>query len=80
MLVDNVQRNGPARLANIGLGEDENQGRDTLTYERPTMDVFKAIFASDDEDSDDDEAKKDENKDDEIGGGDNVAFKPPIQA
>ncbi|KAH9851887.1 hypothetical protein C2E23DRAFT_757614 [Lenzites betulinus] len=44
---------GPRNLANIGLGEDETQGRDTLTYERPAMDVFKAIFASDDEDSDD---------------------------
>ncbi|KAF7770333.1 hypothetical protein Agabi119p4_6307 [Agaricus bisporus var. burnettii] len=40
-------------LANVGLGEDESQGRDTLTYERPAMDVFKAIFASDDEESDD---------------------------
>ncbi|KAF7289085.1 G-patch domain [Mycena chlorophos] len=48
---------GPRDLANIGLGEDETQGRDTLTYQRPAMDVFKAIFASDDEDSDD-EAEK----------------------
>jgi len=39
-------------LENIGLGEDETQGRDTLTYVRPSMDIFKAIFASDDEDSD----------------------------
>ncbi|KAF5362261.1 hypothetical protein D9756_002204 [Leucocoprinus leucothites] len=45
--------NGSRNLANIGLGEDETQGRDTLTYQRPAMDVFKAIFASDDEDSDD---------------------------
>ncbi|KAF7317694.1 G-patch domain [Mycena kentingensis (nom. inval.)] len=44
---------GPRDLANIGLGEDDSQGRDTLTYQRPAMDVFKAIFASDDEDSDD---------------------------
>ena len=44
---------GPRNLANVGLGEDETQGRDILTYERPAMDVFKAIFASDDEDSDD---------------------------
>ncbi|KAK0489296.1 hypothetical protein IW261DRAFT_1444153 [Armillaria novae-zelandiae] len=49
-------------LSNIGLGEDESQGKDTLTYERPSMDVFKAIFASDDEDSDD---EKDEKKDEE---------------
>jgi G patch domain-containing protein 1 len=39
-------------LENVGLGEDELQGRDTLTYVRPSMDIFKAIFASDDEDSD----------------------------
>jgi G patch domain-containing protein 1 len=41
-------------LENVGLGEDESQGRDTLTYVRPSMDIFKAIFASDDEDSDED--------------------------
>ncbi|KAG5637846.1 hypothetical protein H0H81_002983 [Sphagnurus paluster] len=48
-------RSGPRDISNIGLGEDESQGQDTLTYERPPMDVFKAIFASDDEDSDDEE-------------------------
>ncbi|KIJ55479.1 hypothetical protein M422DRAFT_240099 [Sphaerobolus stellatus SS14] len=42
-------------LSNIGLGDDEDQGKDTLTYERPAKDIFKAIFASDDEDSDDEE-------------------------
>lgn len=46
---------GPRDLANIGLGEDPHQGVDTLTYVRPAMDVFKAIFASDEEDSDDEE-------------------------
>jgi G patch domain-containing protein 1 len=50
-----VERKGPRNLANVGLGEDEDQGRDTLTYQRPAMDVFKAIFASDDEESDADE-------------------------
>ncbi|KAG9031825.1 hypothetical protein FRB95_002270 [Tulasnella sp. JGI-2019a] len=50
-----VVKPGRTDLANIGLGEDETQGRDTLTYERPPMDIFKAIFASDDEDSSDDE-------------------------
>ncbi|KAG1724184.1 hypothetical protein EDB19DRAFT_1930151 [Suillus lakei] len=39
-------------VANIGLGEDDGQGDDVLTYERPGMDIFKAIFASDDEESD----------------------------
>ncbi|KAF8579945.1 DUF1604-domain-containing protein [Ramaria rubella] len=43
---------GKRDLANIGLGEDEGQGKDTLTYERPAKDIFKAIFASDEEDSD----------------------------
>lgn len=50
---------GRRDLNNIGLGEDDDQGRDILTYERPTMDIFKAIFASDEEDSSvsDDEGK-----------------------
>lgn len=50
-------------LSNIGLGEDDGQGQDTLTYERPAMDIFKAIFASDDEDSGDD--AQDDNDDDD---------------
>ena len=52
------QHKGPRNLANVGLGEDDDQGRDTLTYQRPAMDVFKAIFASDDEDSDDEDDGK----------------------
>ena len=72
------QRNGPRDLANIGLGEDEDQGRDTLTYERPAMDVFKAIFASDDEDSDNG-AKKDEDEEDEEDNiGDNDTASGPL--
>jgi len=47
-----VGRRTARELENIGLGEDDTQGRDTLTYVRPTMDIFKAIFASDDEGSD----------------------------
>jgi G patch domain-containing protein 1 len=55
---------GPRDLANVGLGDDdETQGRDTLTYERPSVDVFKAIFASDDEDSSEDEDPAEEAKD-----------------
>lgn len=46
---------GRKDLANIGLGEDETQGQDTLTYQRPSMDIFKAIFASDSEDDSDTE-------------------------
>jgi len=52
-LADEEVHNGPRDLANIGLGEDPQQLRDILTYKRPPMDVFKAIFASDEEDSDD---------------------------
>lgn len=58
---------GRRNLANIGLGEDEDQGRDTLTYERPPMDVFKAIFASDDEESDDEEEEEDDEKNEDKG-------------
>ncbi|KLO19292.1 hypothetical protein SCHPADRAFT_898867 [Schizopora paradoxa] len=58
---------GRRDIANIGLGEDETQGKDILTYERPSMDIFKAIFASDDEDSDDDEQEaKDDGRDDKV--------------
>lgn len=53
---DAPRRDGPRDLAKVGLGDDEDQGRDTLTYERPAMNIFKAIFASDDEDSDDEDA------------------------
>ncbi|KAH7105909.1 DUF1604-domain-containing protein [Auriculariales sp. MPI-PUGE-AT-0066] len=55
---ENAEQGGEQRkrdLSNVGLGEDETQGRDTLTYERPAMDIFKAIFASDDESDDEDD-------------------------
>lgn len=42
-------------LNNIGLGEDETQGADILTYQKPERSIFKAIFASDGEDSDDED-------------------------
>ncbi|KAI6013557.1 hypothetical protein EDC04DRAFT_2954842 [Pisolithus marmoratus] len=45
-------------LANVGLGEDDGQGDDILTYERPAMDIFKAIFASDAENSDEERDTK----------------------
>ncbi|KIM22837.1 hypothetical protein M408DRAFT_28381 [Serendipita vermifera MAFF 305830] len=50
---------GKRDMANIGLGEDDTQGRETLTYERPAMDIFKAIFASDEEDSEDEAERND---------------------
>jgi G patch domain-containing protein 1 len=45
----------PRTIAEVGMAEDENQGRDTLTYKKPELDIFKAIFASDDEDDSEDE-------------------------
>ena len=45
-------------LNNIGLGEDETQGADILTYQKPERSIFKAIFASDGEDSDDEDQTK----------------------
>ncbi|TFK92456.1 hypothetical protein K466DRAFT_480570 [Polyporus arcularius HHB13444] len=59
-VVEEPKSKGPRNLATVGLGEDETQGTDTLTYQRPAMDVFKAIFASDDEDSDDEGEEEDE--------------------
>jgi G patch domain-containing protein 1 len=50
-------------ISNVGLGGDETQGRDILTYTRPKMGIFKAIFARDDEDSDDEEDEKDKDSD-----------------
>ena len=48
---------------NVGLGEDETQGADILTYQRPERSIFKAIFASDEEDSDDEDQAKVEGAD-----------------
>jgi G patch domain-containing protein 1 len=45
---------GKRDLANDGLAEDETQGKDILTYERPSMDIFEAIFASDNKSRDGD--------------------------
>ena len=42
-------------LENVGLGDDETQGRDTLTYVKPPMDIYRAIFADSDDDDDDEE-------------------------
>ena len=48
-LTSSVGRRAECDLENVGLGEDESQGHDTLTYMRPRMDIFKVIFASDNE-------------------------------
>ncbi|KAI6110662.1 hypothetical protein EV401DRAFT_1991786 [Pisolithus croceorrhizus] len=42
-------------MANIGLGDDDGQGDDILMYERPVMDIFKAVFTGIAENSDEEE-------------------------
>ncbi|KAG2033800.1 hypothetical protein BDR03DRAFT_1071095 [Suillus americanus] len=46
-------------VANVGTWQDDVQGDVMLTYERPGMDIFKAIFASDDEESDEEKDRMD---------------------
>lgn len=74
-----TRHKGQRDLANIGMGDDEEQGKETLTYERPTKDIFKAIFASDEEDSDEEEAEMDvaeKTIDNSAGGAVNTAPQP----
>lgn len=54
---DTSEERRPRTLAEVGMAEDVNQGRDTLTYTKPSIDIFKAIFASDDDDDDDEEVE-----------------------
>ncbi|KAF9038570.1 hypothetical protein BJ165DRAFT_1531650 [Panaeolus papilionaceus] len=49
---------GAKDMLSIGFGDDE--GQEVLSYEKPSMDIFKAIFASDEEDSDDDDEEEKE--------------------
>lgn len=42
----------PRTIAEVGMADDINQGRDILTYTKPSIDIFKAIFADDDDDDD----------------------------
>ena len=53
--VDGDDRRKRRDLNNIGLGEDDTQGADILTYQKPERSIFKAIFASDEEDSGDED-------------------------
>jgi G patch domain-containing protein 1 len=50
----------PKSLAEVGLADDENQGRDTLTYKKPEIDIFKAIFADDEDDEDEDDQEQEQ--------------------
>jgi G patch domain-containing protein 1 len=45
----------PRTLAEVGLADDENQGKDILTYKKPSIDIFRAIFQDDDSSDDDDD-------------------------
>ena len=45
----------PKSIAEVGMAEDSTQGRDTLTYVKPSLDIFKAIFEADSDSDDDDE-------------------------
>ncbi|KAJ9099847.1 hypothetical protein QFC21_003849 [Naganishia friedmannii] len=49
----------PKTLAEVGLADDVNQGRETLTYKKPEIDIFKAIFADDDDNEDEDDEEED---------------------
>ncbi len=49
----------PRTLAEVGMADDENQGKDILTYKKPSIDIFRAIFQADDSDDDEDEADND---------------------
>ena len=71
---ENDEPAGKRDLANIGLGENDGQDDDILTYERPSMDIFKAIFASDEENSDGEE----DTKVDESPDADDAVIAPPI--
>ncbi|WWC95390.1 hypothetical protein V866_002252 [Kwoniella sp. B9012] len=55
MTGDNEVEKQPTNISEVGMANDINQGRDILTYEKPSIDIFKAIFASDDEDEDEDD-------------------------
>ncbi|KAL8293779.1 hypothetical protein RQP46_000480 [Phenoliferia psychrophenolica] len=61
-------------LENVGLGDDEKQGAETLTYTKAPKDIFAAIFAdSDDEDDEDDD-------DDDEGADAPMMVEPPSMA
>ena len=52
---EDIGERRPKTIAEVGMADDANQGRDTLSYTKPSIDIFKAIFASDDESDDDDD-------------------------
>jgi G patch domain-containing protein 1 len=52
----------PRTLAEVGMADDDNQGGDILTYKKPSIDIFRAIFQDDDSDENDDD-DDDDNED-----------------
>lgn len=66
-------------IANVGLGDDESQGAETLTYTKAPKDIFAAIFA--DSDDDDEEYSDDEEEVKSVAPVKPTASKPlPIEA
>ncbi|KAK4057752.1 hypothetical protein OIO90_001400 [Microbotryomycetes sp. JL221] len=56
-----VEKKAPRpTIETVGLGDDEHQGQETLTYERAPKDIFTAIFADSDEEDDSDDDDEDE--------------------
>jgi G patch domain-containing protein 1 len=45
----------PKSIAEVGMAEDSTQGRDTLTYVKPSLDIFKAIFEAGSDSEDEEE-------------------------
>ncbi|WVQ75055.1 hypothetical protein IAR50_004664 [Cryptococcus sp. DSM 104548] len=58
----------PTNISEVGMADDINQGRDTLTYEKPSIDIFKAIFAEDEDDDDEEEDGQEDKKGLEVPG------------
>lgn len=45
-------------LESVGLGDDEKQGEETLTYTKAPKDIFAAIFADSDDEDEDEEVEE----------------------
>lgn len=54
-------------LETVGLGDDDRQGEETLTYTKAPQDIFAAIFADSDDDDDDDDDNVDDDQVEAVG-------------
>ncbi|MBW0481190.1 hypothetical protein O181_020905 [Austropuccinia psidii MF-1] len=68
-----VDHGGVQSLNQVGLASDETQGRDILTSTRPSIDLFKAIFANDDDSDTEDDADECSNQNIHLGQTSNVS-------